>query len=94
MATDEELRRIHSQIVSAHKGAERETKDEEGQRVFIARALQQLMTSTDPLTLMSMLVVALAFMCDEEGIDKDHVVKLFREAKQRHALIVKPGGVG
>jgi hypothetical protein len=91
MATDEELRQIHKRIVSAHRGAETETRDEEQQRVLISKVIQGLMTRTDPMTLMSMLVVALAFMADEHGVNRDHLVSLLREAKQRHALVI--GGV-
>jgi hypothetical protein len=93
--SNDELKRIYREIAGTNPSmANVSLMDEEDQRVFIAKTMQQLMLRTHPMVLMTMLIVALGYMSDEHNVDREHLVKLLREARQTMQLAadIKPGG--
>ncbi len=93
--SDDELKRIYREIAGVNPGvASMQLGDEEAQRVLIAKAMQQLMLRTHPMVMMTMLVIALGYMADEHSVDREHLCKLLREARQTMTLAaeVKAGG--
>lgn len=86
--SDEALKRIYREIAGVNPSmAKVSLADEEQQRILIAKTMQQLMLRTEPLTLMTMLVVALGYMSDEHNVDREHLCKLLREARQTMTLV-------
>lgn len=86
--SNDELQRIYREIAGATPSVGNITLlDEEQQRVFIAKTMQALMQRTHPMVLMTMLVVALGYMSDEHSVDREHLCKLLREAKQTMTLV-------
>lgn len=82
----EQLERIYREIAGVNPNFDANVRDEEQQRVLIAKVMQQLMAVTDPMVMMSMLVVCLGFMSDEHNVNRQHLADLLLEAKQRHAM--------
>lgn len=78
----EQLERIYREVSGVNPGNRFDLRDEEQQRIMIAKAMQVLMQRTDPLVMMSMLVVALGFMADEHNVNRGHLCDLLREARQ------------
>ena len=87
--TDDELRRIYREVADVNLASpdlRHEIRDEVTQREMIARTIAHLHTKTQPMVLIVQLVAALAFLCDEHRVNREHVVGVFREAQQRRAL--------
>ncbi len=84
----EQLERLYREISGVNPGADAMLRDEEAQRIFIAKVMQGLMQNTDPMVLTTMLVVALGFMSDEHGYNRQHIADLLLQARQHHTLEV------
>lgn len=88
--SEAELMRIYREIAGTTPSVDNTTLvDEEQQRVLIAKTMQALMQRTHPMVMLSMLVVALGFMSDQHNVDREHLCKLLREARQTMPLIME-----
>lgn len=93
--SDANLQRIYREIAGENPqltGNSHNVADEEQQRVLIAKTMQALMQRTDPMVLMSMLVVALGYMSDSHNVNREHLCQLLREARQTMPLEYTTGG--
>lgn len=96
--SEAQLQQLYREISGVNPGANFQLNDEEGQRILIAKVMQSLMQRTDPIVLMTMLVVALGFMSDEHNVNRQHLADLLLQAKQRHTYemtgtLAKPEGM-
>lgn len=92
--SDDELKRIYRELAGVNPTFGQNLMDEETQRVFISKTLAQLMQRTHPMVMMTMMVVALGYMADEHGVNREHLITVLREARQTMTLAatVKAGG--
>ena len=87
--SDAELQRIYREIAGTNPSFEGVTAgDEEQQRVLIAKTMGELMKRTNPMVMMTMLVVALGYMADTHNVNREHLAQLVREARQTMPLVM------
>lgn len=86
---DDEIRRIYREVAGtdlASPALSADIRDEEHQRTAIAKSIALMAQRCHPTVLISMLVVALAFLADEHNVDREHLIRLLRDARQRQVL--------
>lgn len=82
---DAELERIYKQI--AGKSPTRSDYSEQKQRELIAGTIKAMSDRTEPAVLMSMMVVALAFMCDQHSVSREVISKALLSTTQPGVLV-------
>lgn len=90
MATNDDMNRIYTRLLGespdASPALRRALRDERGQREFIAKTIERMSRITDPLVLISMLVVGAAYLADEHSVSRDQLARVLLEARQSHAV--------
>jgi hypothetical protein len=87
--SEQELNRIYQQI--AGKNPTRADISEQQQRELIAGTFKAMIERTEPAVMMSMTVVALAFMCDQFGVKREVVSQALLTTTQPGVLVSNGG---
>lgn len=95
--TPDEIGRIYREIVGedhASPAVDRRARDEQAERVMIAKTIALLDRRCDPMTLITMLAIGLKFLSEEHHVGIEQVITVLREARQVHNLEMTAPGPG